>query len=68
LLSNHFAICSSDEILVLITYDARREVTNKTSLTPPSFIEVSVENQKNEWPFICVLGLSVIASYLLHSL
>ena len=33
---------------------------NKTSLTPPLFIEVSVPSQESEWSYICVLRVSIL--------
>jgi hypothetical protein len=36
------------------------DLQNKTCLTPPLFIEVSVPRQESEWSGICVLGVSML--------
>ena len=41
------------------TISLRREAwANKTSFTPPPFIEVPVTNHEIEWLYLCVLGVS----------
>ena len=52
-----------DKIFIII--NIRVDVcSHKTSLTPPLFIEVSVQTQESERPCLCVLWVSILPLFL----
>jgi hypothetical protein len=55
--STYYVICYKGKIVIKISL-RRGDWVHKTGLTPPLFIEVPVPSQANEWPRLCVLGLS----------
>jgi len=48
----------SHDLIFSLTWEI---LAHKTSLAPPSFIEVPVPSQESEWSCICVLGVLILS-------